>query len=134
MSDLVIIDEQGYPWTVRSDAGEEGSYLRALSRQVLLLDGLLRERSAEGRAEIEDGSIVIRIGIDCLPAIVSGGPHSDNIEVVDANLFATELVLTLQEEAEDGTTLVHRMFDSAILRAYENGADGVKEAAPAGGL
>lgn len=123
---LMIIDEHGATWTVGGDQGEEGSFLRALCRQVLILDKMLRERSAEGRAEIEDGNIVIRVSIDNLETIVNNGPHSDEIEVVDPHLFARDLVVALQEEAEDGTTAVHKLFDDAILGAFENGADGVR--------
>lgn len=80
---LIIIDRHGHAWTVDSNQGEDGSFLRALCEQVLLLDETLRERSAEGRAEIEDGNIVIRVDIDNLPTIVNCGPHSDTIEIVD---------------------------------------------------
>lgn len=32
----------------------------------------------------------------------------------------------LHREAEDGTTLVHRMFDAAIRGAVEQGAEGIR--------
>lgn len=84
-----------------------------------------------GRAIIEDGSIVIRIAIDALPMIVEGswasGGMGTRYKVTDAAAFAADLVRELNDESEDGTTRIHRMFDKAIINAIEQGAEGIEE-------
>ena len=46
-------------------------------------------------------------------------------KVVDAAAFADAIYHQLNDEEEDGTTIVHRMFDDAIKEAVEQGAEGV---------
>lgn len=85
-------------------------------------------------AQIEGGEIVIRIKIDAIPFAASVafdeqyGFEQHNIAVVDAPLFAKDLLGELQNEKEDGTTLVDEMLDTACVRAAENGAFGLSEA------
>lgn len=106
------------------------SEIGGIDLSSIALQSIDRVSAAEGRAEIEDGNIVIRVAIECLPAIVNGGPHSDTIEITNAEEFARDLLRELQSESEDGTTIVHRMFDDAILGAYENGAEGCRQYNP----
>lgn len=85
---------------------------------------------------IEDGEIVIRIGIDTLQMAVRACPELENYDsetasfhepvVVDPEVFASEVFYELTREAEDGTTLVHDMFDNAFLCAIEQGAEGIR--------
>ena len=77
-------------------------------------------------AVIEGNDIVIRVAIDALPAVVESGPFV-GWRVTDGAAFARDLVHELNAESEDGTTVVHLMFDRAIERAIENGAQGVEE-------
>ena len=46
--------------------------------------------------------------------------------VTDIGTFANEFVGALNNESEDGSTLVTRVFDAAIERAVEDGAEGVE--------
>lgn len=85
-----------------------------------------------GKAIIERGHIVIRVAIDALPLIVDGswgarGGQGTRYEVVNPKEFAADLVRALNDEEEDGTTLIHKMFDGAIDYAIEQGAFGVEE-------
>jgi hypothetical protein len=84
-----------------------------------------------GEAVIEGDSIVIRVAIDALPMIVEGawaaGGMDLRLKVTDAKTFAKDLVRTLNDEEEDGTTPIHKMFDAAIWEASEQGADGIDE-------
>lgn len=79
--------------------------------------------------EIEADQIVIRIPILAVPHAASVafdeayGEH--NYSVTDAAKFAGEMVTELGREEEDGTTLIHRMLDKAVIRALEAGAEGV---------
>jgi hypothetical protein len=49
------------------------------------------------------------------------------MEVSDAAAFAPYLVTALSEESEDGTTMIHKMLDRAIIDACEQGAEGVSD-------
>ena len=84
-----------------------------------------------GRAIIEDGSLVIRVALEALPMIVEGSWAAGGIDtrykVTDAAAFAADLVRELNDESEDVTTLIHRMFDKAIDNAIGQGAFGIEE-------
>lgn len=83
-----------------------------------------------GRAVLEDGAIVIRVPVDVLPSVVEGAWAAGGVElrlkVTDPALFARGLISELNEEDEIGTTIVHRMFDVAIAKAYGGGAEGIE--------
>jgi hypothetical protein len=84
-----------------------------------------------GRAVIQDGEIIIRIQIATLPLAMSGACDLQAIEpryrITDAELFADAFVRELNREDEQGTTLIHRLFDKAMNEALEQGAEGVEE-------
>ncbi|PAQ03691.1 hypothetical protein LRP31_25660 [Mesorhizobium mediterraneum] len=46
-------------------------------------------------------------------------------KVTDPAAFAKAVYHQLNDEEEDGTTIVHRMFDDAIKEAVEQGAEGI---------
>ena len=83
------------------------------------------------KAVIRDGQIVISVAIDALPIILSGACAADAIaglfRVTNPAVFAEAVCVALNQEAEDGTTRVHTMFDSAFDHAIEQGAEGVEE-------
>ena len=86
--------------------------------------------------ETSEGRVVVSIGYETLtkvvqfdPKLTEYSPTFDEMqypEVVDAGQFAKELVDILHQEDEDGTTLVHIMFDEAVRRAIESGAESVR--------
>lgn len=45
--------------------------------------------------------------------------------ITDPKLFAKSVFHQILCEEEDGTTIVHRMFDEAIINAVEQGAEGI---------
>lgn len=53
------------------------------------------------------------------------GQYEERLKITDKAAFLREFVRELQAEAEDGTTLVHRMLDAAFEQAVENGAEGI---------
>ncbi len=81
--------------------------------------------------EIEGGEIVIRIPIDALPIaapIAFDGAYgfgNHAIAVTDVAAFAREFLIELKRESETGETAVTRMLDAAVVRAFENGAEGL---------
>ena len=89
------------------------------------------EPATGAEAVIRNGLIVISIDIDALPVIVSGSCAEDGLDglwrVTDPETFAKEVVNALNDEAENGTTLVHKMFDQAFSNAIDQGAEGIEE-------
>jgi hypothetical protein len=98
-----------------------------------------RERSAAakapdeagGDARIENGWIVIRVAIATLPGAWKSAVELGFVEpgwkIIDANVFAHDVVLALNEGDDDGTTPVHRLFDAACEEAIAQGSQGVTE-------
>jgi hypothetical protein len=82
------------------------------------------------RAVIEDGVIIIRVPVKNLPAIIEGSWATGNLEprmkITDADAFAKDLARELNDESEDGSTRIHKMFDAAIDEAINQGAEGIK--------
>jgi hypothetical protein len=79
--------------------------------------------------EIRGGELVISIGLETLALAVQAGPKWpwEQFRVKDVEQFGQDLLRELENEEEDGTTLVHRMLDSAGFRAMEQGSEGVEE-------
>jgi hypothetical protein len=84
-----------------------------------------------GQATIEDGTIVIRVPIDALQHVVDGATALNGLDtrwlVTDPSAFAKEIVRSINDEDEQGTTRFHKMFDKAMAHAIEQGAEGVDE-------
>jgi hypothetical protein len=82
-------------------------------------------------AFIKGGDIVIRVPIEALPdayrAAVDLNYIKSGFKVVDAKVFAKDVVSALNDEDEQGATPIHRMFDKAMEEAVEQGAEGVEE-------
>lgn len=93
------------------------------------------DRQSPLTVAVEGDRLVISMGITTLPMVVKHHPalyvpHPTGAgrgshRVTDPATFAEHVVWELEREEEDGTTLVHEMFDRAIERAIENGAEGV---------
>lgn len=95
-------------------------------------------KNKDKRLEVSviDDVITISIGIDTLAESVKDhyeyysrqfNPEGFIKKVVDKKAFGQDIVDTLNEElGDDGTTMVHQLFDKAILRAAENGAQGLE--------
>lgn len=78
-----------------------------------------------------DEMIVIRIPVFTLPQCVvhacdeEYGFENHDIKVNDLEVFKKEFVNSLLEESENGDTLLHKAFDTAIINAIENGCLGI---------
>ncbi|HET8636016.1 MAG TPA: hypothetical protein VFL96_04120 [Acidobacteriaceae bacterium] len=85
---------------------------------------------------IEDGNLVIRLNEQTLKAATEASPCLDGyapdgnggpkVRVTDPSEWMKSVWYELNREAEDGTTLVHLMFDKAFLSALENGGEGAE--------
>lgn len=82
-------------------------------------------------AIIEDGAIVIRVQISALQMIMDGGfacnAYDKRYRVTDPEGFAKEIAGALNDEDEEGSTPVHKLFDAAINEALNQGAQHADE-------
>lgn len=80
---------------------------------------------------IEGDEIVVRVPISSLPHAASVawdeeyGFEDHSLRIDDLDEFAKSFVQYLNDEAEDGTTVLHEAFDKAIVKATEQGAFGI---------
>ena len=84
--------------------------------------------------EIEDDCLVVRIGISELAFAAAnceyfwdGESDTDvpTVKVIDEDLFAKEVRRYLSAEEEDGSTLLTKTIEQAIINAVEDGCEGV---------
>jgi pyruvate carboxylase len=52
--------------------------------------------------------------------------YDGDARVTNTKVFSDAVILELEREEDDGTTLAHLMIDRAVERAIESGAEGVK--------
>lgn len=80
---------------------------------------------------IEKDELVIRIGVATLKFAVEAGPRFEEEEdapkIIDAAVFAKDVLHELLDEDEEGSTRVHALLDDAAWAAVENGSEGVAE-------
>lgn len=77
-------------------------------------------------AKIEGDEIVIRIKIAGLGGAAFQGFEQvgcDEPEGMDLASLAPDLVMELNAESDDGTTLIHTALDAAVVAASENGSE-----------
>lgn len=84
-----------------------------------------------GRAIIERDSVVVRFPIEALAEALEGAWAMRKIDVrykvTNAAALAKEFVNALNDEDEQGTTLIHEMADQAFVDCIEAGAEGIDE-------
>lgn len=85
----------------------------------------LRCRAAGGRIEMGVGMDVLAFAAENHPDFWDGETDGPNIKITDMQEFARAVAEAVNKEAEDGSTLLTRMLDEAIVRAVEDGCDGV---------
>lgn len=84
--------------------------------------------------ELVGGRIVMSIGSQVLASAAAHHPDywdperrpdGPNIIVTNARVFAREVVAAINDEDEEGGTLLSRMLDRAMAEAVESGCEGV---------
>lgn len=84
-------------------------------------------KSKQLTIEIVDDELRISIGKDVL-AFACEYKLQENTEdttkIIDIDKFTEAIRRVLQDDDEEGTTLVHEMLDKATMTAYENGEEG----------
>lgn len=96
----------------------------------------MKNKDKRLKVTLSDDVVTISMGIETLAYMVENhseyysrqfNPEGFIKKVVDKKAFGQDIVDTLNEElSDDGTTMVHQLFDKAILRAAENGAQGLE--------
>jgi hypothetical protein len=83
------------------------------------------------RYEIDNGRLVVSIGVNTLADALQQGPEWGNeFRITDAAVFAQAVVAELEtDEDEIGETSITRALTQAAERAIESAADGVEEIA-----
>lgn len=83
------------------------------------------------KVELINGKIVISIGVDALAFAVENSPDwYDEYKPDPKNNyeeFGKSILQYLEHEEGDGTTPIHRMFDSVALEALDQGCEGFLE-------
>lgn len=121
---------------------EQLKLLDAQARTMTLYADILRQRLQVGGVEIgaaadspafQDliveyvaGQLRISVGVKTLAHAVTAGRYGMRpLSVTDPAVFAGEVVSVLKQEEEDGSTLVHGLFDKAASIAADQGAEGL---------
>ncbi len=81
------------------------------------------------KCEYVDGAVHIEIGKNVLRFASENHPILDDeniVNIIDIDIFINEIIHEINHEAEDGSTMLTNMLDSAILNAISNGCDGIK--------
>lgn len=85
--------------------------------------------------KVTNNVLTIEIGVEALTHAFRYSPYVDRVVAeygsdlakpdvkIAARDFANDVVDALKEEAEDGSTLVHRMLDAACEVAVEQGSE-----------
>jgi hypothetical protein len=81
--------------------------------------------------EIVDGRLIVSASVGTMIQAFKWCSNymtqfDENEYMIDGKVFAQEIMGELLAEDEDGSTLIHEMFDKAAERAIENGCKGVK--------
>lgn len=84
----------------------------------------MKKSSQQLQATIKNGVLTISVGVSHLPFIVA--PKYSETEFINRAGFAVDVLKELKSEDEDGTTLMHLMFDRAAINAIENGSQHVR--------
>lgn len=114
------------------DIASELRYMATETPQERVLSGQPDEMPL--RCKAVAGEIDLRVGVETLRFAAKNheefwdgesGTDVPAIKITNSVIFAQEVVLAINEEAEDGSTLLSRMLDEAIKQAVENGCEGV---------
>lgn len=98
------------------------------------------ERDARLQCRIIGGRLIVEIGIDTLAFATKESPtlyqrygydkekgeeRKDFVTINDPDVWAKEVLRQIEAEAEDGSSLMTKLFDDAIERAIDDGAEGI---------
>ena len=76
---------------------------------------------------IISGLLTISIGVDTLAFATNNNGDPEGFNVTNPERFAEDVLRELHREDEDGTTIVHTMFDEAAYMAADQGSEWTRE-------
>ncbi len=78
-------------------------------------------------ARIIDNKIVIIIDCNTLPYVLDfyNETHDSHLKLENLEELLRDILYELNNEEENGDTLIHKMLDKAFFRAIENGSEGI---------
>jgi hypothetical protein len=84
-------------------------------------------RVVKGQIVVSVGQRVLKFATEHHPEFWDGETLEDQpyIKIEDINVFMDEVVNAINDEREDGSTLLTDMLDAAIKSAVENGCEGI---------
>jgi len=84
-------------------------------------------RLIKGKIVISVGKQVLKFATEQHPEFWDGetGDDQPNVKIDDIDVFMKEVVLSIDNEREDGSSLLTDMLDAAIKGAIENGCEGI---------
>lgn len=79
------------------------------------------------RCYVDHGVIHFEIGQDILAFAAKNHPDfwEEDVQIIDSQILALDVLREINEEAGDGSTRLTRMLDEAIRQAIGNGTEGV---------
>lgn len=105
-----------------------GNLMNGINEYVFHAEEMpLRCRAENGTIEMGVSANVLRFAAGSLEALWDGesSPSEPVVKITDISAFAAAVADAINQEEEDGGTLLNRMLDDAIIMAVENGCDGV---------
>ena len=75
--------------------------------------------------KVEDDVLTISIGISTLCYAVQQELH--DVSIHDEDAFVKDFLVELQQEDEEGSTNLHKLFDRTAIETIENGSMAAKE-------
>jgi hypothetical protein len=80
------------------------------------------------KSQIIDGQLIISIGVNTMAwaAEQSDDLGFISLEVVNKAEFARDIQRELNEESEDGSTMITRMLDKAVIQTIEQGSIAIR--------
>lgn len=91
------------------------------------------------KAEVVDGELVVRIGVETLAYAVAfanwSNPYDEHrldyfrsFAIQNPHTFAVDVCHALNDEAEDGSTILTNLLDEACEEAVNQGSEGLADA------
>ena len=80
--------------------------------------------------KVEDGQLVIRIGVDTLAFAIANGDafHDEEVRpfaIIDNTRFAKDIVIAMEAEEEDGSSPLTEFIEEAAQAAIDDGSEAV---------
>lgn len=83
-------------------------------------------KAVDGALDMRIGTKILAFAAENHPDLWDAEKDRGRFKVTDPVAFAQEVERALNRESEDGSTMLTRMLDAAVLEAIEQGGEGVE--------